>query len=258
MKNKLFYLFISSLCLLTFISCHDDEDTSIKLYCSSEKVNSIEVTSVGEAFVEVRDAIGAYTVKSSNNEVATAELNEHLIINIKGIKEGNATITVIDSENRSATLNVEVVTQTQSILIRQHEVLVKAENPTTEDQVVIDKIKSEIISQLPLQGGVFKLIYTSGLGGTLIYYPDADKLNEKIEGTFKWVDSQTLQDGLLLNLSYNDKEYVYIFGSSSDLTTRMTAPSKVYMILDFTSDYSQMTKPKITKAMGGFLVSNSN
>ncbi len=255
MKNKILYYFIISFCFVGFMSCSDDEDTSIQFYASSEKVNTISVTSIGEVFVEVRNVNGTFTVKSNNEALATASINEHSVINIKGIKEGTTSITVTDSENRSATLNVEVITQTLSMLITKHETLVEALNPTTEDQAAINKIKSEIIGKLPPVGGGFKLMYTSDYTGNLIYYPDTKKLTEKVEGTFKW-DGDEASGKRVLKLTYNDTEFVYSFGS--DLTVRSSPATPLYLIIDFMSNYSQMTKPKITKALGGLLITSPN
>ena len=254
MKNKFLYYFIISFCFVGFLSCSDDEDTSIQFYSSSEKVNSVKVTSIGEIFVEVRNVNGTFTVKSNNEAFATASINEHLVINIKGIKEGTTSITVTDSENRSATLNVEVITQTLSLLIIKHETLVEALNPTNEDKATIDKIKAEIDGKLVPVGAGFKLLYTSDYAGNLIYYPDTKKLTEKVEGTFKW-DGDEVLGKRFLKLTYNNTESVYSFGQ--DLTTRSSPATPIYLIADFINSYSQMTKPKITKALGGLLVTNA-
>lgn len=40
----------------------------------------------------------------------------------------------------------------------------------------------------------------------------------------------------------------------TDLTVRTSTAPPVFLIMDFTDAYSQMTKPKITKAVGGLLV----
>lgn len=254
MKNKFFYYLVVSLCFVGFISCSDDEDTSIQFYSSSEKVNSVKVTSIGEIFVEVRNINGKFTVKSNDESLAKVSINEHLVINIKGVKEGTTSITVTDSENRSATLNVEVITQTLSLLIIKHETLVEALNPTNEDKATIDKIKAEIDGKLAPVGAGFKLLYTSDYAGKLIYYPDAEKLTEKVEGTFKW-DGDEVLGKRFLKLTYNDTESVYSFGP--DLTTRSSPVTPIYLIADFINSYSQMTKPKITKALGGLLVTNA-
>lgn len=257
MKNKFFYFLAISLCLVVFASCSDDEDTSIQFYASSEKVNSVEVTTIGEISVEVRNANGAYTVKSNNAELATAELNEHSVISIKGIKEGSTTITVTDSENRSATLKVEVTIQKLSMLIAKHETWVQAENATAEDQAAIDKIKTEIISKLPAVGGGFKLLYTSVYAGNLIYYPDTKKLTEKVDGIFTW-DGDEASGKRFLKLYYNDTEYIYTFGTEGDIAGRMSPPAQLYLIHNFTESYSQMTKPKITRAVGALLITDGN
>ncbi len=251
MKNKFLYYFIMSFCFVGFMSCSDDEDTSIQFYASSEKVSTISVTSIGEVFVEVRNVNGTFTVKSNNEALATASINEHSVINIKGIKEGTTSITVTDSENRSATLNVEVITQTLSLLVTKHETLVEALNPTTGDQAAIDKIKAEIDGKLAPVGSGYKLMYTSDYTGNLIYYPDTKKLTEKVNGTFKW-EGNEVSGKRVLKLYYNDKEFVYSFGT--DLTVRTSTAPPVFLIIDFTDAYSQMTKPKITKAVGGLLV----
>lgn len=253
MKNRLLYFLIASLCFAAFASCSDDEDKNIQFYSSSEKVNTVSVTSIGEIYVEVRNINGTYAVKSNNEELATATINEHSVIKIKGIKEGSTSITVTDSENRSATLNVEVVTQTLSLLITKHETLVETLHPTTADQAAIDKIKAEIIAKLMPVGGGFKLLYTSDYAGTLIYYPDTKKLTDKIEGTFKW-DGDEASSKRALKLYYNDKEYIYTFGTGDNMTLRMSPAPQVYLIIDYTSEYSQMTTPKITQAIGGLFV----
>lgn len=264
MKNRLIYFLIVSLCFVGFASCSDDEDTNIKFYASSEAVNTVSVTTIGTITVEVRNIKGAFTVKSNNEALATVSVNPSIalgvadgysILAISGIKEGSTTITVTDSENRSATLNVEVVIQTLSMLITKHETLIEAVSPTTVDEAAVEKIKNEIIGKLPLVGGGFKLSYTSDYAGTLIYYPDTKKLTEKKEGTFKW-DGDEATGRMVLKLYYNDVEYMYKYGSNSDLSTRSSPPAQLYLTIDFTDNYSQMTKPKITKAIGAILVTD--
>lgn len=256
MKNKLLYFFIVSLCFIGFSSCSDDdEDTSIHFYASSEKVNSVSVTTIGDVYVEVRNVNGTFTVKSNDETLATASINEHSVIHIKGVKEGKTSITVTDSENRSATLNVDVVMRTMSLYFQKQESLVEAQNPTTAEQAAIDKIKAEILTKLAPVGGGYKLTYTSESVGTLIYYPDTKKLTEKVEGTFKFESSDVPEKRALI-LYYNDKEYVYSFARG--LSIRTSPAPQVYLIRDFTADYSQMTAPKITKAVGGLLVTSVN
>ncbi len=72
-----------------------------------------------------------------------------------------------------------------------------------------------------------------------------------MNGTFKW-EGNEVSGKRVLKLYYNDKEFVYSFGT--DLTVRTSTAPPVFLIIDFTDAYSQMTKPKITKAVGGLLV----
>lgn len=268
MKNKFFYFFIASLCFIGFASCSDDdEDTDIKFLYGSEKVSSVSVTSVGEILVVPQNVNGAFTVKSNNEEIATAIIDEYtnlntgqirLRINIQGIKEGSTSVTVIDSENRSATLKVDVIIKTVSLVIKgQGGATVEAENGTAEDQPAIDKIAEEIKSKLAPIGGGFKLIYASKFEGTLLYYPNIEKLSEKVEGTFKFEGKETTGK-TTLKFSYNNVEYVYYpFGGSLLTNSTRTSEVQVVFIRDFINDYAGMTKPKIKKANGMLFLSPS-
>ncbi|PXV65911.1 hypothetical protein CLV62_10684 [Dysgonomonas alginatilytica] len=265
MKKKLFYFFITTLCLIGFVSCSDDdEDTDIKFLYGSEKVSSVSVTSVDKISVETRNAKGTYTVKSNNEEIATAKIDEYedLItgkkdfrINIQGIKEGSTSITVIDSENRSATLKVDVIIKTVSLMITSQGASVEAENGTPEDQPAIDKVTEEIKSKLAPIGGGFKLIYASQYEGTLIYYPNIQKLSEKVEGTFKFEGNEATER-MILKFFYNNTEYVYDpYGGSALTYSTRTSEVRVVFMRDFTNDYIGMTKPKIKKASGALFMS---
>ncbi|MBF0574431.1 hypothetical protein [Dysgonomonas sp. GY617] len=267
MKNKFLYLFIASLCFIGFASCSDDdEDTDIKFLYGSEKVSSASVTSVGSILVETRNVNGAFTVKSNNEEIATAVIDEYkdlntgqirLRIKIQGIKEGSTSVTVIDSENRSATLKVDVIIKTVSLLITSQGASVEAENETSEDQPAIDKITEEIKSKLAPIGGGFKLIYTSQYEGTLIYYPNIQKLSEKEEGIFKFEGNEATER-MTLKFFYNNTEYVYDpYGGSLLTNSTRTSEVRVIFIRDFINDYIGMTKPKIKKASGALFMSPS-
>lgn len=268
MKNKFLYFFITSLCLIGFASCSDDDDDSdIKFIYGSEKISSVSVTSVGEILVETRNAKGTFTVKSNDEEIATAEIDEYEDLNtgqkrfrisIQGVKEGSTSLTVIDSENRSATLKVDVIIKTVSLMITTQGASVEAENGTPEDQPAIDKITAEIKSKLAPIGGGFKLIYASQYEGTLIYYPNIQKLSEKVEGTFKFEGNETTSR-MILKLFYNNTEYVYDpYGSNVLTNSTRTSPVLIVFMRDFTNDYSGMTKPKIKKANGTLFMSNVN
>ena len=265
MKNKFIYLFIISLCFIGFVSCSDDEDDhNIQFYLNTEKVTSVEVNRFGEIWLEIRNANGVYTVKSSDETVATAAIEEAQYYNagetktqikIKGIKEGSTSVTVVDSENRSATLKVDVTIKTLSLAIFRQVSGVEAENASSEDQAAISKIEAEIKTKLAPVGGGFKLIFTSEDNGTLIYYPDIKKITEKIEGTFK-LEMKEDPKRQVLKLNYNNIEYFYDSYQSGDIITSLRT-SEVLLILmrDFTNDYSGMTKPKIKKAIGGLYLS---
>ena len=267
MKNKFLYFFITSLCLIGFASCSDDDDDSdIKFIYGSEKVSSVSVTSVGEILVETRNAKGTFTVKSNDEEIATAEIDEYEDLNtgqkrfrirIQGVKEGSTSLTMIDSENRSATLKVDVIIKTVSLMITTQGASVEAENGTAEDQPAIDKIAEEIKSKLAPIGGGFKLIYASKFEGTLLYYPNIEKLSEKVEGTFKFEGKETTGK-TTLKFSYNNVEYVYYpFGGSLLTNSTRTSEVQVVFIRDFINDYAGMTKPKIKKANGMLFLSPS-
>lgn len=265
MKNKFIYLFIIALCFIGFVSCSDDDDDhNIQFYLNSEKVTSVEVNRFGEIWLGISNVNGAYTVKSSDETVATASIEEAMYYNagetitqirIKGVKEGSTSITVVDSENRSATLKVDVTIKSFSFAIFRQVSGVEAENATSEDQAAITKIEAEIKTKLAPVGGGFKLIFTSADNGTLIYYPDIKKLTEKIEGTFK-LEMKEAPKRQVLKLNYNNIEYFYDSDESKDIITSLrTSEVLLTLIRDFTNDYSGMTKPKIKKAIGGIYLS---
>ncbi|WP_165022392.1 pilus assembly protein N-terminal domain-containing protein [Dysgonomonas sp. ZJ279] len=260
--KTLLFLFTISLCMV-LTSCEDDDDRihfSQMIYPEDNaKITSIEITDIHSATVEVKNAKGTLSGKSDNEEIVTVEISDINYVTLTGHKLGTTTISVTDSENRTATLTVTVVNSTSSLFISEHQIEVLTDNITNTDQILIGNIKAEITAELPPVGGGFKLLYTSSEEGKLTYYPDIKDLNTKQEGTFRYNYDEALQTSFLI-LKYNDKEYVYRMshGNRSQSATKTSIISGYYLIRDFTEDYKEMTDPKITKAEGGLYARIAN
>lgn len=117
--SKLLLGLILIFCLpVFFTSCSDDDE----LYFTQDELigdintghqvnigNTILVYNGEGARVNIQGCKGGFTASSANEEIATVRVEEtETFIIISGIKIGNTTISVVDGEGKTATLNVTV------------------------------------------------------------------------------------------------------------------------------------------------------
>lgn len=100
----LFYMSLVALTLVcTLASCDkDDDDKKLKLSSSSVTVE-VEKTSD----ITVSGGTAPYTAKSSDDKIASVTVSQSKIT-VKGVKAGNATITVADKKKNSGKISVTV------------------------------------------------------------------------------------------------------------------------------------------------------
>lgn len=91
-------------------SCDDDDDPVPGLKCDPDKV---EVVAGETVTVTIGEGTAPYSVTSSDNEIATATVEENTVT-ITGVKEGKATINVSDAENHKGKISVTVKSEEKS------------------------------------------------------------------------------------------------------------------------------------------------
>ena len=102
--KKLINIALAIILIAAFASCESEEPVvDLKL----NNTAPIELQRNGTASIAIESGNGGYTVKSSNEKVATATLSGQSIA-IKAVSEGTADITVTDAKGKSATIKVTV------------------------------------------------------------------------------------------------------------------------------------------------------
>lgn len=253
MKKCSYYLFLFVMSVFIFTSCSDDDD-NIKFYSSDgEEITSAFVASIAYTTVKVTNTEGDFTIKSDNEEIATAaplyDNAPTLNIQIKGHKQGTTVITVTDSKNRTAKLNVTVYDRKTSIVVTEQHALIEIEGEIEEYEEKLNEVREDIISKLiPVESG-FTMTFTSETEGKLIYYPNMANEVEKEEGTFKIETNEELKARFFV-FNYGEKEYRYQW--MTGYPEKKSSPPMVhlYLSLDFTEDYKEITEPVITRAGG--------
>ncbi len=250
--SKLFYNMLTLILLaLHVVACssNDDDENNIRFYLSSKEVIYVRTTSVGEVLLSIQNTDGGYTVQSNDEEIATANIKSNSTISIKGKKAGSTTITVTDSQRRTASLDITIYTKKALCNIEQCDAEVQIENPTAEDQAEIDRIKAEMLSEMLPSGGLFQFTYTTETEGTFTFHANPEKVDDKLEGTFKYNWNGDINTSSIA-LTYNSKTITYQLKANKKITlsTVLNMTQQIDLMHDFTSDYSHLTNPKILKA----------
>lgn len=103
MKKRVSYL-LSVLALgLFFIACDDDDNKNLTF-----DENTVEVIIDESVTVKVSGGVSPYTVKEADETIATATIDGS-DITIKGVKEGNTTVTVTDKDGNTGRISVSVI-----------------------------------------------------------------------------------------------------------------------------------------------------
>lgn len=117
MEKKNFFRFAAMAAVaalaMSFTSCNKNDGPTKSIKCNPSTV-SIEVGKTAD--VELTGGTEAYTVKSSDDETATATVNKSTIT-VTGVKEGNATINITDANKLLAALPVTVTAKTEDITL---------------------------------------------------------------------------------------------------------------------------------------------
>lgn len=262
MKKIHFYFLLLATLSLAFASCDNDEDKRLRLVKNGEEMTSVSVTSVGTTTILTQANIdGGYSVKSENEDIATVkaytdcfvigvEYND-VIFEITGHQKGSTMVTLTDSKNRTAKFEVVVYDKELTFTVVEHFTLVEKEENAEESQNTTEEIEKEIIDKLVPIKGRFTMTYTSESEGDLTFYPDFENLEEKVEGNF---EEREEESGRYFVFDYNEQEYKYRLEFAANRQKTSVSPSYVYLVLDFTEDYKEMTQPRITKAEGALKV----
>lgn len=112
-KSNFFKFAAATLCAafaLTATSCSDDDDNkSTGLKCNPSKV---EVVVGGTSDVKIAGGTEAYTVKSTDEKIATVKVNKSTFT-VTGVAEGKATVTVTDAKKLTTSVPVTVTKKTK-------------------------------------------------------------------------------------------------------------------------------------------------
>lgn len=251
--KKLFLLTMPFLLSVFLFSCSDDDEKDIEFAWEDNIVDMVFVTNIGEISVKIHNAKGECTVKVENEKVIEVQLNNSSTLAIKGLTNGNAVIHITDSENRKATLRVTVIYREEYFTLVKSSVKVEAENPTNEDQAVIEEIKSEINEKLHASEGKYALIYKSDVEGSIegvfkFKHADATEQSDIKEGTFRKVRSSVSES--IITFSFENKEVSYVY--INDI--RKTSIAQSYFMHDFIDEYKETNDPKITEAKGLLII----
>lgn len=245
-KLHLYFLLLAALSL-AFVSC--DDDNSIRFLADdNSEITSAFVSSIEYTVVKAINMEGDFTITSDNEDIATAgallDNSTSLSIQIVGHKKGSTFITVTDSKNKTAKLEVIVYDKELTFTVVEHFTIIETEEKGEESQTAIDKIKKEITDKLVPIDGHWVMTYRSEDKGDLIYYPCYENQKEKVEGNFH---DKLEEFYRYFIFNYNEQEYKY----RVELVVEEQYPLRyIYLILDFTDDYKDILQPKITKAEG--------
>lgn len=196
--KKISLFFVSLLLLAGFTSCNDDDDDDGLVLSTS----STTISPIGSASIQIISGRGGYSVKSDNEEVATATIDGDVVV-ITGRALGTAVVTVTDQKNDVATIQVNVEVGVLILELFEYKFVVEA-----SDLQVKEMIESEIKQDLPLPIGTrYRLAYEDPNGGILTVSP---KEGEDISGTFY---DEKVEGTSMIFLSYNNQEFAYIWAA---------------------------------------------
>ena len=102
--NNIIFLVLSML----VVGCSDNDENPVGFYTSSggDRIEGFSA-SVGESWLRAGGGSGVYKVSSSDESIVKAELSQE-VITLKAYKVGQAEITIVDSREESATIEITV------------------------------------------------------------------------------------------------------------------------------------------------------
>ncbi len=107
MKSFFSSVVMAALCLgsFAFVSCDKDDDNKTSQLSFSATKTEVQVGKTAE--VTVKNGTQTYTVKSSDEKIATVKVDK-ATVTVTGVAAGTATITVTDKNSLTGTFTVEV------------------------------------------------------------------------------------------------------------------------------------------------------
>ena len=111
--NNIIFLVLSML----VVGCSDNDENPVGFYTSSggDRIEGFSA-SVGESWLRAGGGSGVYKVSSSDESIVKAELSQE-VITLKAYKVGQAEITIVDSREESATIEITVCPLIRTIVI---------------------------------------------------------------------------------------------------------------------------------------------
>lgn len=172
-----------------FCACDDDETAPITLKDREDTTIQLIYPSMddtGYGF-PLQGGDGNYAVKSSDEKVVTAKMISSIDLQLKVVGLGETTVTITDQSKNSLILHIIVDYQTENFVVRIHDIRIKGEGLTGEEE---KSIQEEYIKTIPVKvGGGYQFIFTdraNNKGKAVIYLNEFGK--EGKETTFEIVE----------------------------------------------------------------------
>ena len=235
--NNIIFLVLSML----VVGCGDNDENPVGFYTSSggDRIEGFSA-SVGESWLRAGGGSGVYKVSSSDESIVRAELSQE-VITLKAYKVGQAEITIVDSREESATIEITVCPLIRTIEVMETRAFIRySDGRDTSD--VEEKVKKEIIENMDIaKGWQFKMVYDHWNGayereGKVTVYQDASQ-EEGIEGTYSMGN---VENKIAYTFKYEDREHILQFPEILESgIARDTGPQKMTRIEKYSAEYKE-------------------
>ena len=235
--NNIIFLVLSML----VVGCSDNDENPVGFYTSSggDRIEGFSA-SVGESWLRAGGGRGVYKVSSSDESIVKAELSQE-VITLKAYKVGQAKITIVDSREESATIEITVCPLIRTIEVMETRAFIRySDGRDTSD--VEEKVKKEIIENMDIaKGWQFKMVYDHWNGmyereGKVTVYQDASQ-EEGIEGTYSMGN---VENKIAYTFKYGDREHILQFPEILESgIARDTGPQQMTWIENYSAEYKE-------------------
>lgn len=230
-KNHFLLLFLFAVSF-AFVSCSDDDG---KIYSLTLSEHTINMYSKGTVSVTITKGNGGYTAASSDEEIATVEIKENIIL-IKGNKTGKVTITISDKENNIDKIKVDLYEEVFRYKVIDNGIYFP-EGDIAEE--VLEAIEEEIPSFYIAEiGGTYQFLRNDIYTGDLSVYP-AGVASYLYTGTFTAAKYMMRLEVKELEKSITYSTVKLESQKSSEVSPPFSFDDKMALVLDVTEYYKE-------------------